>query len=209
MNLEKSSVIALWVIAISLLSQQLNDLNTKKITGFLNRESPLERGRSIAIYKNRNLSQLKDPIDKTRYKRRELLMQKVVARSQKICTPIFLEKSINTNIQNQLLLMRRMKNMVPSRFTLDWQAYTRGEMKGLITKENCLHEYLVTLLPYGHELEVDSFDDLLVKEKDFLRLYQSQFSWDPNWPDCPRYGYPACKKIEPEKWDSIAREDRR
>ena len=42
-----------------------------------------------------------------------------------------------------------------------------------------------------------------MRDQKFKNSYYKIYSWNPNWPNCPRFGYPACKRIDPEKWKCI------
>ncbi len=229
MNLGRSSQIALWIIAISLVYSQVKGLRIIKlarpiennqvskntqINSANNEDQLISMDFRKTIVKSKQQLNIKDlnntasakTVKDNRYKRRAYLIKNVEDRAKEVCTSNFLRESIDINIKNQLLLMNQMENMIPNQYILDWEPYTREDMKELITVENCLNKYLEKLLPYAEELEVDSFKDLLVKEPNFIIWYQYQFSWAPNWPDCPQFGYPACKEIEPEKWEAISKE---
>ena len=59
----------------------------------------------------------------------------------------------------------------------------------------------------GQELEVKSKAELMQGEPEFHKKFYTMYSWDPNWPNCHEFGYPSCKKINIEKWKSIAIEE--
>ena len=145
--------------------------------------------------------------EKYRYEFRNELAIFTIERAKAICTEKFIETAVKENLKNQKLLMKRMRNVVPNYIKFDWKPYKFQEMSKIIKKEDCLDKYKEIVLPYGQELEVETKLELLQKEPDFYQKFNSMYSWDPDWPNCHEFGYPGCKRISPEKWDSIATEE--
>ena len=207
MNLNKSANLALWLIFLVLITPYF--LNNKYIREIFQIHTipskKLKEG-------NRSKEQNKIKLDfensqKNRYEFRNELAIFTTKRSKEICTEEFIAKAVKQNLKNQKLLMKRMRNVVPNYIKFDWKPYKSEKMSEIIKKEDCLDKYKEIVLPYGQELEVQTKLELLQKEPEFYKKFYSMYSWDPDWPNCPEFGYPGCKRISPEKWKSIAIEE--
>tara|TARA_B100001057_G_scaffold79028_1_gene74190 strand:- start:120 stop:746 length:627 start_codon:yes stop_codon:yes gene_type:complete len=207
MNLNKSANLALWLIFLVLITPYfLNNKFIRKNVQILNIPNKKLKEENKSIEQNENKLNIENS-QKDRYKFRNELAIFTIDRAKEICTEEFIAKAVTQNLVNQKLLMKRMRNVVPNYIKFDWKPYKYKKMSEIIKKENCLDKYKEIVLPYGEELEVKTKLELLQKEPDFYKKFNSMYSWDPDWPNCPEFGYPGCKRISPEKWKSIAIEE--
>ena len=207
MNFNKSSNLALWLIFLVLVAPYFLNNNFKNkfflIRNKVNKEFiedkiSQEQNELILIEKNRQ---------KDRFEFRNDLAIFAIERANEICTEDFIKKAVVQNLENQKLLMKRMRLVVPNYIKFDWEPYTYKKMSKIIKKEDCLDKYKAIILPYGQELEVKVKSELLQREPEFYKKFYFMYSWDPGWPNCPQFGYPACKRISIEKWKNIAIEE--
>ncbi len=207
MNLNKSANLALWLIFLVLITPYfLNNKYIRKITQI--QTIPNKQLKDENISKEKNEIKLDfENSQKYRYEFRNKLAIFTIERAKEICTEEFIAEAVKENLKNQKLLMKRMRNVVPNYIKFDWKPYKSEKMSETIKKEDCLEKYKEIVLPYGQELEVETKLELLQKEPDFYKKFNSMYSWDPDWPNCPEFGYPGCKRISPEKWKSIAIEE--
>ena len=206
MNFSKSSNLALWLIFLVLVVPYI--FNKNFISNFLiQNKSNNELKKDKKLQEQNELVSIKESPQKNRYEFRNELAIFTIERAKQICTEKFIETAVTENLKNQKLLMKRMRNVVPNYIKFDWKPYKSEKMSGIIKKEDCLDKYKEIVLPYGQELEVETKFELLKKEPDFYQKFNSMYSWDPDWPNCPEFGYPGCKRISPEKWKSIAIEE--
>ena len=207
MNLNKSANLALWLIFLVLITPYfLNNKFIRRNVQILNIPNKKLKEENKSIEQNENKLNIENS-QKDRYKFRNELAIFTIDRAKEICTEEFIAKAVTQNLVNQKLLMKRMRNVVPNYIKFEWQPYNYKKMSEIIKKENCLDKYKEIVLPYGEELEVKTKLELLQKEPDFYKKFNSMYSWDPDWPNCPEFGYPGCKRISPEKWKSIAIEE--
>ena len=207
MNLNKSANLALWLIFLVLITPYfLNNKFIRKNVQILNIPNKKLKEENKSKEQNENKLNIENS-QKDRYKFRNELAIFTIDRAKEICTEEFIAKAVTQNLVNQKLLMKRMRNVVPNYIKFDWKPYKYKKMSEIIKKENCLDKYKEIVLPYGEELEVKTKLELLQKEPDFYKKFNSMYSWDPDWPNCPEFGYPGCKRISPEKWKSIAIEE--
>ena len=207
MNLNKSANLALWLIFLVLITPYfLNNKFIRRNVQILNIPNKKLKEENKSIEQNENKLNIENS-QKDRYKFRNELAIFTIDRAKEICTEEFIAKAVTQNLENQKLLMKRMRNVVPNYIKFDWKPYKYKKMSEIIKKENCLDKYKEIVLPYGEELEVKNKLELLQKEPDFYKKFNSIYSWDPDWPNCPEFGYPGCKRISPEKWKSIAIEE--
>ena len=207
MNLNKSANLALWLIFLVLITPYfLNNKFIRRNVQILNIPNKKLKEENKSIEQNENKLNIENS-QKDRYKFRNELAIFTIDRAKEICTEEFIAKAVTQNLVNQKLLMKRMRNSVPNYIKFDWKPYKYKKMSEIIKKENCLDKYKEIVLPYGEELEIKTKLELLQKEPDFYKKFNSMYSWDPNWPNCPEFGYPGCKRISPEKWKSIAIEE--
>ena len=207
MNLNKSANLALWLIFLVLITPYfLNNKFIRRNVQILNIPNKKLKEENKSIEQNENKLNIENS-QKDRYKFRNELAIFTIDRAKEICTEEFIAKAVTQNLVNQKLLMKRMRNVVPNYIKFDWKPYKYKKMSEIIKKENCLDKYKEIVLPYGEELEVKNKLELLQKEPDFYKKFNSMYSWDPDWPNCPEFGYPGCKRISPEKWKSIAIEE--
>ena len=207
MNLNKSANLALWLIFLVLITPYfLNNKFIRRNVQILNIPNKKLKEENKSIEQNENKLNIENS-QKDRYKFRNELAIFTIDRAKEICTEEFIAKAVTQNLVNQKLLMKRMRNVVPNYIKFDWKPYKYKKMSEIIKKENCLDKYKEIVLPYGEELEVKNKLELLQKEPDFYKKFNSIYSWDPDWPNCPEFGYPGCKRISPEKWKSIAIEE--
>ena len=207
MNLNKSANLALWLIFLVLITPYfLNNKFIRRNVQILNIPNKKLKEENKSIEQNENKLNIENS-QKDRYKFRNELAIFTIDRAKEICTEEFIAKAVTQNLVNQKLLMKRMRNVVPNYIKFDWKPYKYKKMSEIIKKENCLDKYKEIVLPYGEELEVKTKLELLQKEPDFYKKFNSMYSWDPDWPNCPEFGYPGCKRISPEKWKSIAIEE--
>ena len=207
MNLNKSANLALWLIFLVLITPYfLNNKFIRKNVQILNIPNKKLKEENKSKEQNENKLNIENS-QKDRYKFRNELAIFTIDRAKEICTEEFIAKAVTQNLVNQKLLMKRMRNVVPNYIKFDWKPYKYKKMSEIIKKENCLDKYKEIVLPYGEELEIKTKLELLQKEPDFYKKFNSMYSWDPDWPNCPEFGYPGCKRISPEKWKSIAIEE--
>ena len=207
MNLNKSANLALWLIFLVLITPYfLNNKFIRRNVQILNIPNKKLKEENKSIEQNENKLNIENS-QKDRYKFRNELAIFTIDRAKEICTEEFIAKAVTQNLVNQKLLMKRMRNVVPNYIKFDWKPYKYKKMSEIIKKENCLDKYKEIVLPYGEELEIKNKLELLQKEPDFYKKFNSMYSWDPDWPNCPEFGYPGCKRISPEKWKSIAIEE--
>ena len=207
MNLNKSANLALWLIFLVLITPYfLNNKFIRKNVQILNIPNKKLKEENKSKEQNENKLNIENS-QKDRYKFRNELAIFTIDRAKEICTEEFIAKAVTQNLVNQKLLMKRMRNVVPNYIKFDWKPYKYKKMSEIIKKENCLDKYKEIVLPYGEELEIKTELELLQKEPDFYKKFNSMYSWDPDWPNCPEFGYPGCKRISPEKWKSIAIEE--
>ena len=207
MNLNKSANLALWLIFLVLITPYfLNNKFIRKNAQILNIPNKKLKEENKSKEQNENKLNIENS-QKDRYKFRNELAIFTINRAKEICTEEFIAKAVTQNLVNQKLLMKRMRNVVPNYIKFDWKPYKYKKMREIIKKENCLDKYKEIVLPYGKELEIETKLELLQKEPDFYKKFNSMYSWDPDWPNCPEFGYPGCKRISPEKWKSIAIEE--
>ena len=207
MNLNKSANLALWLIFLVLITPYfLNNKFIRRNVQILNIPNKKLKEENKSKEQNENKLNIENS-QKDRYKFRNELAIFTIDRAKEICTEEFIAKAVTQNLVNQKLLMKRMRNVVPNYIKFDWKPYKYKKMSEIIKKENCLDKYKEIVLPYGEELEVKNKLELLQKEPDFYKKFNSIYSWDPDWPNCPEFGYPGCKRISPEKWKSIAIEE--
>ena len=207
MNLNKSANLALWLIFLVLITPYfLNNKFNRRNVQILNIPNKKLKEENKSIEQNENKLNIENS-QKDRYKFRNELAIFTIDRAKEICTEEFIAKAVTQNLVNQKLLMKRMRNVVPNYIKFDWKPYKYKKMSEIIKKENCLDKYKEIVLPYGEELEIKNKLELLQKEPDFYKKFNSMYSWDPDWPNCPEFGYPGCKRISPEKWKSIAIEE--
>ena len=207
MNLNKSANLALWLIFLVLITPYfLNNKFIRKNVQILNIPNKKLKEENKSKEQNENKLNIENS-QKDRYKFRNELAIFTIDRAKEICTEEFIAKAVTQNLVNQKLLMKRMRNVVPNYIKFDWKPYKYKKMSEIIKKENCLDKYKEIVLPYGKELEIKTKLELLQKEPDFYKKFNSMYSWDPDWPNCPEFGYPGCKRISPEKWKSIAIEE--
>lgn len=207
MNLNKSANLALWLIFLVLITPYfLNNKFIRRNVQILNIPNKKLKEENKSIEQNENKLNIENS-QKDRYKFRNELAIFTIDRAKEICTEEFIAKAVTQNLVNQKLLMKRMRNVVPNYIKFDWKPYKYKKMSEIIKKENCLDKYKEIVLPYGEELEIKTKLELLQKEPDFYKKFNSMYSWDPDWPNCPEFGYPGCKRISPEKWKSIAIEE--
>lgn len=207
MNLNKSANLALWLIFLVLITPYfLNNKFIRRNVQILNISNKKSKEENKSIEQNENKLNIENS-QKDRYKFRNELAIFTIDRAKEICTEEFIAKAVTQNLVNQKLLMKRMRNVVPNYIKFDWKPYKYKKMSEIIKKENCLDKYKEIVLPYGEELEIKTKLELLQKEPDFYKKFNSMYSWDPDWPNCPEFGYPGCKRISPEKWKSIAIEE--
>ena len=207
MNLNKSANLALWLIFLVLITPYfLNNKFIRRNVQILNISNKKSKEENKSIEQNENKLNIENS-QKDRYKFRNELAIFTIDRAKEICTEEFIAKAVTQNLVNQKLLMKRMRNVVPNYIKFDWKPYKYKKMSEIIKKENCLDKYKEIVLPYGEELEIKTKLELLQKEPDFYKKFNSMYSWDPDWPNCPEFGYPSCKRISPEKWKSIAIEE--
>ena len=207
MNLNKSANLALWLIFLVLITPYfINNKFIRKNVQILNIPNKKLKEENKSKEQNENKLNIENS-QKDRYKFRNELAIFTIDRAKEICTEEFIAKAVTQNLVNQKLLMKRMRNVVPNYIKFDWKPYKYKKMSEIIKKENCLDKYKEIVLPYGEELEVKTKLELLQKEPDFYKKFNSMYSWDPDWPNCPEFGYPGCKRISPEKWKSIAIEE--
>ena len=207
MNLNKSANLALWLIFLVLITPYfLNNKFIRRNVQILNIPNKKLKEENKSIEQNENKLNIENS-QKDRYKFRNELAIFTINRAKEICTEEFIAKAVTQNLVNQKLLMKRMRNVVPNYIKFDWKPYKYKKMSEIIKKENCLDKYKEIVLPYGEELEIKNKLELLQKEPDFYKKFNSMYSWDPDWPNCPEFGYPGCKRISPEKWKSIAIEE--
>ena len=207
MNLNKSANLALWLIFLVLITPYfLNNKFIRKNVQILNIPNKKLKEENKSKEQNENKLNIENS-QKDRYKFRNELAIFTIDRAKEICTEEFIAKAVTQNLVNQKLLMKRMRNVVPNYIKFDWKPYKYKKMSEIIKKENCLDKYKEIVLPYGEELEIKTKSELLQKEPEFYKKFNSMYSWDPDWPNCPEFGYPGCKRISPEKWKSIAIEE--
>ena len=207
MNLNKSANLALWLIFLVLITPYfLNNKFIRRNVQILNIPNKKLKEENKSIEQNEDKLNIENS-QKDRYKFRNELAIFTIDRAKEICTEEFIAKAVTQNLVNQKLLMKRMRNVVPNYIKFDWKPYKYKKMSEIIKKENCLDKYKEIVLPYGEELEIKTKLELLQKEPDFYKKFNSMYSWDPDWPNCPEFGYPGCKRISPEKWKSIAIEE--
>ena len=207
MNLNKSANLALWLIFLVLITPYfLNNKFIRRNVQILNIPNKKLKEENKSKEQNENKLNIENS-QKDRYKFRNELAIFTIDRAKEICTEEFIAKAVTQNLVNQKLLMKRMRNVVPNYIKFDWKPYKYKKMSEIIKKENCLDKYKEIVLPYGEELEIKTKLELLQKEPDFYKKFNSMYSWDPDWPNCPKFGYPGCKRISPEKWKSIAIEE--
>ena len=207
MNLNKSANLALWLIFLVLITPYfLNNKFIRKNVQILNIPNKKLKEENKSKEQNENKLNIQNS-QKDRYKFRNELAIFTINRAKEICTEEFIAKAVTQNLVNQKLLMKRMRNVVPNYIKFDWKPYKYKKMSEIIKKENCLDKYKEIVLPYGEELEIKTKSELLQKEPEFYKKFNSMYSWDPDWPNCPEFGYPGCKRISPEKWKSIAIEE--
>ena len=207
MNLNKSANLALWLIFLVLITPYfLNNKFIRRNVQILNIPNKKLKEENKSIEQNENKLNIENS-QKDRYKFRNELAIFTINRAKEICTEEFIAKAVTQNLVNQKLLMKRMRNVVPNYIKFDWKPYKYKKMSEIIKKEDCLDKYKEIILPYGQELEIKTKLELLQKEPDFYKKFNSMYSWDPDWPNCPEFGYPGCKRISPEKWKSIAIEE--
>ena len=207
MNLNKSANLALWLIFLVLITPYfLNNKFIRKNVQTLNIPNKKLKEENKSKEQNENKLNIQNS-QKDRYKFRNELAIFTIDRAKEICTEEFIAKAVTQNLVNQKLLMKRMRNVVPNYIKFDWKPYKYKKMSEIIKKENCLDKYKEIVLPYGEELEIKTKSELLQKEPEFYKKFNSMYSWDPDWPNCPEFGYPGCKRISPEKWKSIAIEE--
>ena len=207
MNLNKSANLALWLIFLVLITPYfLNNKFIRRNVQVLNIPNKKLKEENKSIEQNENKLNIENS-QKDKYKFRNELAIFTIDRAKEICTEEFIAKAVTQNLVNQKLLMKRMRNVVPNYIKFDWKPYKYKKMSEIIKKENCLDKYKEIVLPYGEELEIKTELELLQKEPDFYKKFNSMYSWDPDWPNCPEFGYPGCKRISPEKWKSIAIEE--
>ena len=207
MNLNKSANLALWLIFLVLITPYfLNNKFIRKNVQILNIPNKKLKEENKSKEQNENKLNIENS-QKDRYKFRNELAIFTIDRAKEICTEEFIAKAVTQNLVNQKLLMKRMRNVVPNYIKFDWKPYKYKKMSEIIKKENCLDKYKEIVLPYGEEIEIKTKLELLQKEPDFYKKFNSMYSWDPDWPNCPEFGYPGCKRISPEKWKSIAIEE--
>jgi hypothetical protein len=207
MNFNKSANLALWLIFLVLITPYL--INNKYIRK-ISQIQTISNKKSKEENSSKEQNEIKLDIEKSekdRYEFRNELAIFTIERAKEICTEKFIETAVTENLKNQKLLMKRMRNVVPNYIKFDWKPYKFEKMSEIIKKEDCLDKYKEIVLPYGQELEVETKLELLKKEPDFYQKFNSMYSWDPDWPNCPEFGYPGCKRISPEKWKSIAIEE--
>ena len=207
MNFNKSANLALWLIFLLLLIPYV--FNNRFIPNFLiikNLSEKKLKEETKSFENSENNIELED-LQKERFIFRHELYIFTSIRAKKICTSEFVNHAVLKNLENQKILMKKMKDVVPNYIKFDWKPYSFQKMSSIIRQSDCIDKYKEIILPYAQELEVKSKLELLKKEPYFYKTFFSMFSWDPDWPNCPEFGYPACKKISYEKWKSIAIED--
>ena len=187
MNLNKSANLALWLIFLVLITPYLiNNKYIRKISQIqiiLNKKSKEEN-------RSKEQNEIKLDIEKSkkdRYEFRNELAIFVIERAKEICTEKFVAKAVTENLKNQNLLMKQMRNQVPNYIKFDWKPYNSEKMSGIIKREDCLDKYKEIVFPYGQELEVETKLELLQRESDFYQKFNSMYSWDPDWPNCPQF----------------------
>ena len=188
MNLNKSANLALWLIFLVLITPYfLNNKFIRKNVQILNIPNKKLKEENKSKEQNENKLNIENS-QKDRYKFRNELAIFTIDRAREICTEEFIAKAVTQNLVNQKLLMKRMRNVVPNYIKFDWKPYKYKKMSEIIKKENCLDKYKEIVLPYGEELEIKTKLELLQKEPDFYKKFNSMYSWDPNWPNCPEFG---------------------
>ena len=207
MNLNKSANLALWLIFLVLVTPHLiNNKYIRKISQI--QTIPNKKLKEENRSKEQNEIKLDiEKSEKDRYEFRNELAIFTIKRANDVCTEPFIRKAVMRNLENQKMLMKKMRAAVPNYIKFDWEPYTYIKMSEIIKKEDCLDKFKEIILPYGQELEVKSKSELLEREPEFYKKFYLMYSWDPDWPNCPEFGYPACKRISIEKWRSIAIEE--
>ena len=206
MNFSKSSNLVLWLIFLVLVAPYIFNDNFKSNFAIQNKSNK-ELKKDNKLQEQNELISIKESPQKNRYEFRNELAIFTIKRAKDVCTNQFIKKAVIQNLDNQKLRMKRMRAAVPNYIKFDWEPYTYKKMSGIVKKEDCLDKYKEIVLPYGQELEVETKLELLQKEPEFYQKFNSMYSWDPDWPNCPEFGYPGCKRISPEKWKSIAIEE--
>ena len=206
MNFSKSSNLALWLIFLVLVAPYIFNINFKSNFSIQNKSSKELKKDKKLQEQNESIS-IKESPQKNRYEFRNELAIFTIERAKDVCTNQFIKKAVTQNLDNQKLRMKRMRAAVPNYIKFDWEPYTYKKMSGIVKKEDCLNKYKEIILPYGQELEVKSKSELLQGEPEFFKKFYTMYSWDPDWPNCYEFGYPACKRISNEKWKSIAIEE--
>ena len=207
MNFNKSANLALWLIFLVLVAPYfLNNNFIRKFSPIQNKANKELKQDKKSQEQNELISIEENP-QKNRFEFRNDLAIFTIERANDVCTEDFIKKAVAQNLENQKLLMKRMRNVVPNYIKFDWKPYTYKKMSEIIKKEDCIDKYKEIILPYGQELEVKSKSELIQREPEFYKKFYFIYSWDPDWPNCPEFGYPACKRISIEKWKTIAIEE--
>ena len=206
MKFSKSSNLALWLIFLVLIAPYIFNNNFKRNFSIQNKSNK-ELKKDKKLQEQNELVSIKESPQKNRYEFRNELAIFTIERAKDVCTNQFIKKAVIENLDNQKLRMKMMRAAVPNYIKFDWEPYTYKKMSGIVKKEDCLDKYKEMILPYGQELEVKSKSELLQGEPEFFKKFYTMYSWDPDWPNCYEFGYPACKRISIEKWKSIAIEE--
>ena len=207
MNFNKSANLALWLIFLVLVAPYFLNNN------FIRKFSPIQNKANKELKQDKKsqeqneLISIEEKPQKNRFEFRNDLAIFTIERANDVCTEDFIKNAVAQNLENQKLLMKRMRNVVPNYIKFDWKPYTYKKMSEIIKKEDCIDKYKEIILPYGQELEVKSTSELIQREPEFYKKFYFIYSWDPDWPNCPEFGYPACKRISIEKWKAIAIEE--
>ena len=207
MNFNKSANLALWLILLMLVAPHIYNNNFIRNFFLIENKSNKALKADKKLKEQRELLSIKETSQKDRYEFRNELAIFTIERAKDVCTEPFIRKAVIQNLKNQKMLMKRMRAAVPNHIKFDWEPYTYKKMSEIIKKEECLDKFKEMILPYGQELEVKSKSELMQREPEFYKKFYFMYSWDPDWPNCPEFGYPACKRISIEKWKSIAIEE--
>ena len=207
MNLNKSANLALWLIFLMLVVSYIFNNNLKRNFFLIQNKSSEELKEDKKFKEQSESISIKENSQKDRYEFRNELAIFTIERANDVCTEAFIRKAVMQNLENQKMLMKKMRAAVPNYIKFDWEPYTYIKMSEIIKKEDCLDKFKEIILPYGQELEIKSKSELLEREPEFYKKFYLMYSWDPDWPNCPEFGYPACKRISIEKWRSIAIEE--
>ena len=207
MNFNKSANLALWLIFLMLVASYILNNNFKRNFFLIQNKSSEELKEEKKFKEQSESISIKANSQKDRYEFRNELAIFTIKRANDVCTEPFIRKAVMRNLENQKMLMKKMRAAVPNYIKFDWEPYTYIKMSEIIKKEDCLDKFKEIILPYGQELEIKSKSELLEREPEFYKKFYLMYSWDPDWPNCPKFGYPACKRISIEKWRSIAIEE--